>query len=176
MLIKHNCKIIIYLSMVMKKFFSAIAFTLGLNVLAIAQPSIGSIAPDIALPNAKGVVTSLSSLKGKVVLIDFWASWCGPCRINNRAIIPVYKKYSSKGFEILSVSIDANPASWLKAIEQDKMDWKQVIDTQAAYGNELSKTWDLQYIPSTFLINKEGKVVAQGVEKKELEKLLIKML
>ncbi len=148
----------------------------GLGFAALAQPALGSKAPEITLPDLTGTNISLSALKGKVVLLDFWASWCGPCRRNNRAIIPVFEKYNSKGFEIFSVSLDANTPEWMRAVQQDKMPWKQVIDTKAAYGNELTQTWNLQAIPATFLLNKEGKIVAQGVEKKELEKLLEKML
>ena len=143
---------------------------------AVAQPALGTKAPDITLPDLTGTNISLSALKGKVVLLDFWASWCGPCRRNNRAIKPVFEKYNSKGFEILSVSIDASKPDWMRAVQQDKMPWKQVIDTRAAYGNELTQTWNLQYIPATFLLNKEGKIVAQGLEKKQLEKLLEQML
>ena len=158
-----------------KMFFTIVAFLAFVSV-SLAQPPIGSKAPDISLPNAKGEMTSLSSFKGKVVLLDFWASWCGPCRLNNRAITPVFKKYNAKGFEIFSVSIDAGKPEWMKAIGQDNMKWTQVIDTKAATGNQLTQAWNIQYIPATFLIDKEGRIVAQGVESKELEKLLKQML
>lgn len=160
----------------MKKLFLFASGLLLLSVVSFAQPPVGSKAPEIKLPDLAGVNTSLSSLKGKVVLLDFWASWCGPCRMNNKAITPLYAKYHDKGFEILGVSIDADKAAWMKAVQQDKMKWPQVIDTKAAYGNELTQTWNLQYIPSTFLLNKEGKIVAKGVEKDELEKLLKQLL
>ncbi len=141
-----------------------------------AQPPVGSKAPDVSLPNAKGEIVNLSSLRGKVVLLDFWASWCGPCRQNNRRMIPVYKQYKDKGLEVYAVSIDGNKNAWSRAVEQDKMDWLQVIDVKAERGNELTQTWNLQYIPSTFLIDKEGKIVAVGPEKDELEKWLKKLL
>lgn len=143
---------------------------------ALAQPSIGSKAPDIVLPNNTGTTTSLSSLKGKVVLLDFWASWCRPCRQSNHAIADVYNKYNKKGFEIFSVSIDASKPAWQNAVRQDKMKWPQVVDTKAANGNLLTQTWNIQYIPSTFLIDREGVIIAAGIEKDEIEKLLKQML
>ena len=160
----------------MKHLFAFVLITVLATTTSFAQPKIGSKAPDINLPNINGGSTSLSSLKGKVVLIDFWASWCGPCRINNKKVLPVYNKYHDKGFEIFGISIDDNKVPWVKAVKQDKSEWIQVIDTKAATGNELTQTWNIQYIPSTFLIDKKGMVVAAGLEKGELETLLKKML
>ena len=160
----------------MKHLLALVILTVFATSASFGQPKIGSKAPEINLPNLNGGSTSLSSLKGKVVLIDFWASWCGPCRINNKKVLPVYSKYHDKGFEIYGISIDDNKAPWLKAVKQDKSDWIHVIDTKAATGNELTQTWNIQYIPSTFLIDKEGKIVAASLEKDELENLLKKML
>ena len=160
----------------MKHILPILVITIFSATASFAQPKPGSKAPEINLPNINGGSTSLSSLKGKVVLIDFWASWCGPCRINNKKVMPVYAKYHDKGFEIYGVSIDDSKAPWLKAVKQDKSEWIHVIDTKAATGNELTQTWNIQYIPSTFLIDKEGKIVAAGLEKDELENLLKKML
>ncbi|MGI8634076.1 MAG: peroxiredoxin family protein [Segetibacter sp.] len=159
----------------MKLFVVVVALLSSLSTVK-AQPPVGSKAPDVSLPNAKGEIVNLSSLRGKVVLLDFWASWCGPCRQNNRRMIPVYKQYKDKGLEVYAVSIDGNKNAWSRAVEQDKMDWLQVIDVKAERGNELTQTWNLQYIPSTFLIDKEGKIVAVGPEKDELEKWLKKLL
>jgi peroxiredoxin len=159
----------------MKQLFAAIAFVL-LTTALNSQPRVGSKVPDISLPDANGAVIKLSSLQGKVVLLDFWASWCGPCRKNNRQMLSLYDRYKDKGFEVYGVSIDENKEAWANAVQQDKMKWLQVIDTRAGFGNELTSTWNLQYIPSAFLIDKEGKIAAVAPEKDELEKWLKKLL
>ncbi|MCW3113992.1 MAG: TlpA family protein disulfide reductase [Segetibacter sp.] len=159
----------------MKKFFLGLAFIWVVSALN-AQPPVGSKAPDISLPNSKGELIKLSSLKGKVVLLDFWASWCGPCRQNNRKMVSLYKEYKDQGLEVYAVSIDGNKNAWANAVQQDKMEWLQVIDVKAERGNELTQTWNLQYIPSTFLIDKQGTIVAVGPEKGELEKWLKRLL
>jgi alkyl hydroperoxide reductase subunit AhpC len=91
-------------------------------------------------------------------------------------MVRIYNKYKSKGLEVYGVSIDANTRAWEKAVKQDNINWLQVIDTQAANGNELTQTWNIRYIPSTFLIDKEGKVLAVSPEKDELERWLKKLL
>lgn len=149
---------------------------LAASYVAHAQPNAGEAAPDIALPDANGNVVALSSLKGKVVVLDFWASWCGPCRQSNKELVSLYKKYKDKGLEIYSVSVDANTKAWTNAIKHDKMQWLHVIDTKAARGNELTETWNIRYIPFTFLIDKEGKLIAQFDDVEELKKQVKKLL
>ena len=159
----------------MKKLIAVLVFICFVGSLQ-AQPPIGSVAPDIILKNANGETISLSSLRGKVVLLDFWASWCGPCRQNNRQTKSVYKKYNTKGFEVYAVSLDADPNAWLRAVKQDKTTWIHVLNPNGSKDDEITQTWNLRFIPSTFLIDKEGKIVAEGIEKKELEHRLKEML
>jgi thiol-disulfide isomerase/thioredoxin len=131
----------------------------------LQAPSVGSIAPEIELKNPEGKTIKLSSLKGKMVLIDFWASWCGPCRQENPNVVEAYKKYkktkfkSGKGLEIYSVSLDRDENAWVKAIEKDKLTWKShVIDKESL----ASKAYAVFSIPSGFLIDGKGKIVASG--------------
>ena len=154
-------------------------FFISLTVFSttiVAQPPVGSKAPDINLPDNKGELMRLSSLLGKVVILDFWASWCRPCREANKHMRSIYAKYKEKGLEVYGVSIDDNERAWKYAINQDNLTWPQVIDKEAAHGNELTQTWGIRYIPSTFLIDRKGNVVAIELSEGKLEKLLKKLL
>ena len=142
---------------------------------AMAQPRQGQLAAEIALPTAKGDTLRLSSLRGKVVLLDFWASWCGPCRVANRGLSKIYSKFKDKGFEIYSVSFDADRNDWLNAVKQDKISWLQVIDN-GGWDSKTVNQWHISAIPTSYLINKEGVLVAMDLEGKELEKALNQLL
>jgi peroxiredoxin len=131
--------------------------------LAVGQP-----APEIELPNPDGKNIKLSSLKGKIVLVDFWASWCKPCRIVNPSVVKLYNKYKNKGFEILGVSLDRDKDAWLKAIEQDKLTWLHISDLQF-WQSKAAQTYQIQAIPATYLIDKEGKILAKDLREKALE-------
>lgn len=123
---------------------------------------------NIKLPDTKGDSISLASLKGKVVLLDFWASWCMPCRAANKKLVKLYDKYKAQGFEIYSVSVDDEKRDWVKAIEKDKITWLQVNDPRS-WGAQSAVNWNISVLPSTFLIDKQGDVVAIDVPEKILE-------
>jgi peroxiredoxin len=144
-------------------------------ILVRAQIKQGYKAPDVALPTATGDTIRLSSLKGKVVLLDFWASWCGPCRVSNKGLVKLYPKYKEKGFEILGVSLDEDSKDWQKAVEKDRIKWLQVIDKGGWESNTVNQ-WRISAIPTSYLIDKEGTLIAMDLEGKELEKALKELL
>lgn len=130
---------------------------------------------DFSLPDIKGDSIRLSSLKGKVFLLDFWASWCGPCRYSNKNLVKLYSKYKQSGFEILSVSLDDNKKEWKRAVNKDKITWLQIIDSRGWDARSAAK-WQVDAIPASFLIDKNGDVVAINAEKKELENKIRELL
>ncbi len=150
----------------MKKIF-LISLLTACSFVVIAQLKIGSLSPEISLPNVLDKEDSLSSLKGKVVLIDFWASWCAPCRDANPYLVKLYNKYKEKGFEIYAVSIDTKKEAWLKAIKKDKLNYTLVNDNKG-WNSKTGEQYFIDQIPTNFLLNREGKIVAINLEGKEL--------
>ena len=146
-----------------------------LSVATNAQVKVGQSAPEISLPGTNGNIINLSSLKGKVVLIDFWASWCGPCRRANPSVVKLYEKYKDKGFEVFGVSIDSKKNGWLKAIEHDKIKYTQVNDKDGWNAATAAK-YGVDAIPATFLLNKEGVIVAVDAEGNDLEEKITTLL
>ncbi len=157
----------------MKHVIFAVAFMLSLN--AGAQLRTGDIAPEIALPNVNDSIVKLSSFKGKVVLIDFWASWCGPCRVANPGIVKLYEKYKDKGLEVFSVSIDQKKVGWTKAIAADKIPYTQVNDKDG-WDAKTATAYGVNAIPATFLVNKKGVIYSVDPTKQELEDQLQDLL
>ncbi len=137
---------------------------------------IGSAAPEIDLPGIDGKNRKLSSLKGKVVLIDFWASWCGPCRKENPNVIKAYQKYHPKGFEIFSVSLDNNADKWKEAIKTDGLIWPDHVSDLKGWQTVTTQTYQYNSIPFTVLIDKEGKIIAKGLRGPQLEAKLAELL
>ena len=158
----------------LKKYF-LFALVLLVSSQLKAQIKQGYDAPEIALPTVNGDTIRLSSLKGKVVLLDFWASWCGPCRSSNKELVKLYPKYKAKGFEIFGVSIDAGRKNWLKAISKDKINWLQVNDP-GDWNAKIVAQWGLYGIPTSYLIDKNGKLIAMDLRGKDLETALKDLL
>lgn len=143
-----------------------IFFLLG-SVSVNAQLKIGEGAPEIELMSKADTVMKLSSFHGKVVLIDFWASWCGPCRAANPYIQKLYKKYKDSGFEVFAVSLDVNKPLWLKAIRKDRLTYTQVLDSDG-WQSKVAEKYFIDALPTNFLLDKAGKIVAINIEGKEL--------
>lgn len=135
---------------------------------AAKQFSKGGQAPDFTSQTPEGEDFSLSDLKGKVVLLDFWASWCGPCRRENPNVVKMYNKYHEKGFDVLGISLDRKKDAWTKAIKADKLTWHHVSDLKG-WSNEVSKLYGVRSIPHTILLDREGKIIAKNLRGPALE-------
>ncbi|KAA9325205.1 TlpA disulfide reductase family protein [Adhaeribacter soli] len=152
-------------------------YTKALNerLSKLGSVTVGSMAPEITLPTPDGGTMSLSSLRGKYVLIDFWASWCGPCRRENPNVVKMYNKYKDKGFEIFGVSFDQSKDKWVKAIADDKLTWPHVSDLKG-WESSAARLYNITAIPHTILIDKEGKIIAKNLRGAALEAKLAEVL
>lgn len=133
--------------------------------------SVGQPAPEIALPNPEGELVKLSDLRGKYVLIDFWAAWCKPCREENPNVVRLYHQYKDKGFEVFGVSLDRTKEAWVKAIEEDGLEWTQVSDLKY-FNSEAAATYQINAIPATYMVDPEGKIIAKDLRGASLENKL----
>lgn len=137
--------------------------------------AIGTMAPDITMDDPQGNSFSLSSLRGKYVLVDFWASWCGPCRAENPNVVAAYQKYKDKNFTILGVSLDQDKDAWLKAIDNDHLDWKQISDLKF-WSSAAVPLYQIQGIPYNVLIDPSGKIIASELRGPALDAKLAEVL
>ncbi len=139
------------------------------EIIKVGQP-----APDIALPNPDGQIMKLSDLRGQVVLLDFWASWCGPCRRANPHVVKTYQKYKDKGFTVYSVSLDrpGQAARWQQAIKQDNLTWPYHVSDLKYWNSEPASVYGVRGIPKTFLIDRDGKIASTNVSPYRLDQTL----
>jgi peroxiredoxin len=137
--------------------------------------AVGTAALDFTQPDVKGNAVSLSSMKGKYVLIDFWASWCKPCRDENPNVVKAFDKFNAKNFTVLGVSLDKEKEPWIKAIEKDNLKWTQVSDLQF-WNNSVAVMYHVQGIPQNFLVDPNGKIVGKNLRGAELEAKLCELL
>ncbi len=144
---------------------------------SLSSTSVGQIAPDFSAPNPEGKIVSLKESLGKVTLIDFWASWCGPCRRENPNVVALYNEFHDKGFNIIGVSLDqeGKKDEWIKAIEVDKLTWTQISNLKF-WQDPIAKLYSIQSIPATFLLDADGRIVAKNLRGAELRAKVAELL
>ncbi len=138
------------------------------------KTAVGTTASDFTLTDPLGKPVSLHSFRGKYVLVDFWASWCGPCREENPNVVNAYKNYHSDAFEILGVSLDNNKEQWIKAIEKDHLQWKQGSDLKA-WNSRVVGEFGIRGIPFNMLLDPDGKIIAENLRGPDLQITLSKL-
>jgi peroxiredoxin len=134
----------------------------------------GMPAPDFMQPDSSGKQISLSSLRGRFILLDIWASWCKPCRADNKELVKLYEKYKDKNFTLLGVSVDTKRDAWLKAVQDDQLRWLQLCDLQRE--NAVAALYQITGVPTTYLLDPSGAIIARNIHGKALEELLEKVL
>lgn len=153
----------------------AIAQQLQSQISEVERMLIGALAPEISLPTPEGDTLSLSDLRGQVVLIDFWASWCRPCRMENPNVVRMYNRLHGKGFEIYGVSLDRTKANWEQAITSDGLTWHHVSDLKY-WSSVAAQTYGVHSIPYTVVVDREGRIAAKGLRGAALEQKVEELL
>ncbi len=145
------------------------------RVEILKDVAVGQIAPDFTMNDPQGVPVALSSLRGKILLLDFWAAWCGPCRRENPNVVEAYNRFHDKGFDILGVSLDDNKEDWLKAIEDDMLTWNHASDLQG-WSNAAAVQYGIQGIPANLLLDKDGRIIDKNLRGEDLHTRLAELL
>lgn len=173
---KYENQLIEYAEEIKSKFPKNNAVQSFVTKMAGLKPvSIGQIAPDFQLPDPSGKQFKLSDFRGKYVLLDFWASWCAPCREENPNIVKQFERFKSKNFTVVGVSLDDDRAAWLKAIKDDRLNWPHLSELKK-WDGKVSLLYKVEGIPASFLLDPQGKIVSKNLRGADLEQFLVKTL